>query len=474
MRASSYNIYVKLIEDDAHLIIQGYTGAIDKVNGAVYRYLQSEGKSGSASASTVQHLEGRGYLTERSVDEEREHVRKTAEIIHRRNLQGAGFIFAPTFSCQLRCTYCYEAPISHKEDEASLAVMTSEHVRSAYAAIDEIVDRFCKRPPREVTLYGGEPLMARNRDIVREIVEEGVRRKLRFRAITNGFDLMEYEDLLGIDKIYFLQITLDGPEEIHNKRRFARNGQPTFKDICRGVQLALDRGCAVALRTNIDRSNLNGLADLNEFYVDMGWSRNSKFHPYAYTTYGESKENLLEPMELLEASKGQIPRVEGQRSIGTNFGIDHCFNSLLRSRTIPLLRPIYCRSNAGGYIFGPDGHIYTCWDEVGLEEGRIGRYLPDLVWNEERSKEWLSRSIANIPECLDCPYGLICGGGCPRRAKRTYGTMLKPYCHQFRELFQYLVPNIYQDQAIAIEETGRQVLDEGQDPCQEIPLQLPS
>ena len=302
MRASSYNIYVKLIEDNAYLTIQGYTGAIDKVNGAVYRYLQSEGKSGSASVSTVKHLSGRGYLTERSVDEEREHVRKTAEIIHRMNLKGAGFIFAPTFSCQLRCTYCYEAPVSHRED--SSAIMTSEHVRYAYAAMDEIVERFGKRPPREITLYGGEPLMARNRDIVREIVEEGVRRKLRFKAITNGFDLTEYEDLLGIDKISFLQITLDGPEEIHNRRRFARNGRPTFRDICRGVQLALDRGCTVALRTNIDKSNLKGLANLNQFYVDMGWSRNPKFYPYAYTTYGEFKENLLEPMESLGGLAG--------------------------------------------------------------------------------------------------------------------------------------------------------------------------
>lgn len=476
VRSSSYNIYVKLIEDDAYLIIQGYTGAIDKVNGAVYRYLQSDGRGGpksappcgSISSSTVKHLEARGYLTERSLDEEREHVRRTAEIIHKNNLKGAGFTFAPTFSCQLRCTYCYEAHVSHREDEKSLAVMKSEHVRSAYAAMDEIVERLCKRPPKEITLYGGEPLMARNHDIVEEIVAEGVRRNLRFKAITNGFDLVEYEDLLGEGKIHFLQITLDGPEEIHNSRRFARNGLPTFRDICKGIQLALDKGCTVALRTNIDRSNLEGLAELNQFYSDMGWSRNKKFHPYGYTTYGQFKENLLEPMELLEASKGQISQLEGQRLIKTNFGIDHCFNTLLRSRTIPLLRPTYCRSNAGGYIFGPDGHIYTCWDEVGLEEGRIGSYMPDLVWNEERSREWLSRSIASIPECLDCPYGLICGGGCARRAKNAYGSMQKPYCYQFQELFQYLVPIIYQDQARAIEDAGR--LDECRDPCQETPL----
>ncbi|HWQ20822.1 MAG TPA: radical SAM protein [Methanotrichaceae archaeon] len=470
MRASSYNIYVNLIEDDAYLIVQGYTGAIDKVNGAVYRYLKSDGKDGSATSSTVQHLERRGYLTERSPDEEREKVRKIAEIIHKRSLKGAGFTFAPTFSCQLRCTYCYEAHISHREDEASLAVMTSEHVRSAYAAIDEIIERFGKRPPTEVTLYGGEPLLARNHDIVSEIVEEGVRRKLRFKAITNGFDLMKYEDLLGTDKIYFLQITIDGPEEIHNRRRFARNGRPTFNEICRGVQLALDRGCAVALRTNIDRSNLKGLAELNRFYMEMGWSRNPKFHPYAFTTFGESKENLLEPMEFLEASSGLIPRTEGQRSIKTNFGIDYCFNGLLRSRTIPSLHPTYCGSNSGGYIFGPDGYIYTCWDEVGLDEGRIGRYMPDLVWNEERSSEWLSRSIANIPECLNCSYGLICGGGCPRRAKKTYGSMRKPYCHQFSELFLHLVPILYRDNARAIEEMGKRALDESRDPCQETPL----
>ncbi|HWQ18277.1 MAG TPA: radical SAM protein [Methanotrichaceae archaeon] len=469
MRASSYNIYVKLIEDDAYLIIQGYTGAIDKVNGVVYRYLQSEDKCGSVSASDMQHLAHRGYLTERSLDEEREHVRKTAEIFHRLSLKEAGFVFAPTFSCQLRCTYCYEAPVSHREELS--AVMTSEHVRAAYAAMDEIVERFDRRPPREVILYGGEPLMARNHDIVREIVEEGMRRNIRFNAVTNGFDLMKYEDLLGIDKICALQVTLVGPEEIHDRRRFAKGGKPTFKDICRGIQLALDKGCIVSLRTNIDRSNLKGLARLNQFYMDMGWSRNPKFRAYGYTTFGELKENLLEPMELLEASRDLIPQVEGQSSISASFGINQCLNSLLHSGTIPYLRPVYCGSNVGACIFGPDGNIYTCWGEVGLDEGRIGRYLPDLVWNEERSKEWLSRSIANIPECLDCPYCLICGGGCARWAKRTYGSMFKPHCRQFRELFQYLVPIIYRDNAREIEETRLQDLDTNQDACQETPLQ---
>lgn len=445
MRTSSYNIYVRLQEEDAFLIIQGYTGAMDRINEQVYKYLKGENYNTElVTPSTIKQLSNRGYLTERSQQEERLHLKRIAEAYHHRHLKEAAFLFMPTFSCQLRCLYCYEAPISHKEDDTSQAVMSSEHIQSAYNAIDKICESLQKKSPTEITLYGGEPLIAKNYDIVKEIVEEGIKRSFRIRAITNGYDLVKYKDLLGKDKIDYLQITLDGVEDIHNCRRFTKDKLPTFKEICAGVQLALDVGCTVALRTNVDRSNLAGLKELNNFYIEQGWNKNSKFYPYAYVTHDWLRGKVMMPMELLKAVEEMFCDCRDQRLLNFDFGIDQCFMILLRGGEIPSLKPYYCGSSIGSYIFGPDGYIYTCWDEVGLEEGIIGSYMPDLYWNKERSNLWLRRSIANMPQCLECPYALLCGGGCGRQAKKATGSIMNGFCHQFQELFQYFAPALTQ------------------------------
>lgn len=53
----------------------------------------------------------------------------------------------------------------------------------------EQIQSYRERGNNVITLYGGEPLLAENKDIVTYIVEEGVKRGYKFEAITNGYDL---------------------------------------------------------------------------------------------------------------------------------------------------------------------------------------------------------------------------------------------------------------------------------------------
>ncbi len=449
MRASSYNIYVAL-NDDTYLIIQGYTGAVDKINAQVNDYLVSGGKiRENISELTIKTLIDRGYLTDRSPEEEREQLKRIAEIYHNRILRSSNFIFAPTFSCQFRCVYCYESPVAHREGPEFESVMKDEHVQSAYNAIDKITKDFKKNPPKEITLYGGEPLIAKNYDIIRSIVDEGIKRKFKISAITNGYDLVNYEPLLGKNKINSLQITIDGPEEIHNRRRFVKGGLPTFQKICSGIQIALDKGCIVNLRTNVDNFNISNLMELVQFYFEKGWSKNPRFRPYVFITdqYGK-----LEPMELINGIEKLFNTNIVNSPIKFNPNFSERIASLIRSNNIPPLTPDFCGATSGSCIFGPDGYIYACWQAVGLPENRIGGYYPKLEWNEEISGKWLNRYISNLPECLDCPYALICGGGCPTRAKRATGSMYNHHCFQFQEVFQHILPMIYQNHFKSFEE----------------------
>lgn len=75
---------------------------------------------------------------------------------------------------------------------------TKEMVDRAYEAMLEIEPDRNKH--QKITLYGGEPLLAKNREIVEYIVKRGVELGYKFDAISNGYEIQYYKDLFGEGK----------------------------------------------------------------------------------------------------------------------------------------------------------------------------------------------------------------------------------------------------------------------------------
>ncbi len=167
LRTSDYTIYVRLPESREFLLVHGYSGAIDLVQPNVMAFLKSYGKSDKDNLiadSTVGVLQQRGYLTHKSPEEEQARVKELADTIQRHRLKtGKGFLFIPAYDCNLHCSYCYETGISGSGTRWTQEVMTRGLVDAAYEAIKQLepdVER-CRR----ITLYGGEPLLAKNCDV---------------------------------------------------------------------------------------------------------------------------------------------------------------------------------------------------------------------------------------------------------------------------------------------------------------------
>lgn len=98
--------------------------------------------------------------------------------------------------------------------------------------------------------------MAENKDVVNYLVKKGIEKGYKFKAVTNGYEVEHYTNLLGKDSIYKLQITIDGPKEIHNKRRIHYKGYNTFDKIIKNIELALKRGVQINIRMNSDNENI--------------------------------------------------------------------------------------------------------------------------------------------------------------------------------------------------------------------------
>lgn len=85
LRVSSYMIPVKLeSKKDKYMLIHGYTGAMDIVDKNVVLELNA-GNIDIFSKDTLIILRKRGYITERTKDEEVEYVERIAHALHKRD-----------------------------------------------------------------------------------------------------------------------------------------------------------------------------------------------------------------------------------------------------------------------------------------------------------------------------------------------------------------------------------------------------
>lgn len=295
LRSSCYNIYLKSPREGYAYLVHGYSGAIDVVTEAVSHFLKTtrivtqeaidQGKL-AITKEDVELLKERGYLTIKTPKEEREHVWKFADVLHRMAKRRSSFLFLVAYDCNFRCPYCYENDISNKGRGWSKRVFSKKMVDRAYQTMSEI------QPNREmhlnsITLYGGEPLLARNYDIVTYIVEEGLKRNYTFGAVTNGYDLDHYIDLVGPGKIEWLQITVDGPPETHNRRRTHYRDGSSFEKIMHNVENVLRRGVKVSVRINTDTKVLSELPKVMDIFKERGFLDNTLFTVYSALVTGE-------------------------------------------------------------------------------------------------------------------------------------------------------------------------------------------
>ena len=446
MRTSSYNIYVKIPDSEEYLLVHGYSGAIDLVQPNVVKFLKNfDGRSyDGVSPTTIELLKKRGYLTEKSFDEEKTRVKELAEVIQRKS-KGASFYFVITYDCNLRCSYCYEKNLKRKGKEWIQTRMSKELVDKAFQAMKKIESEPGIKKVKDIGLYGGEPFLASNYDIVEYIFNKGIEQGYVFNAVTNGVDLDRYLPFLGKGKIERLQITLDGPPEEHDKRRFLADKSGSFNMIADNITNALETGVFINLRINIDQENINGLEILSDIFYQKAWVKFDNFSPYTVPLHHSGKPlkssyftlgDFMSKMDSLRSTKMEIIR-ENDYDVLTNF------KNALRKGSLLQFRASHCGSNRGMYLFDPFGDIYACWDAVGNQTNKVGIYSPELSLIQSEIDKWHKRIISSIPECSKCKYAFFCGGGCAQFAYNRNGCYFSSYCSDFPKVFHKFVPIAY-------------------------------
>ena len=493
LRASSYTIYVDLPnEPDQMLLVHGYTGAYDKVSKRVATYVRSlergtppkpmygdwtpeppvEGTVELPTEESIRILRRRGYLTQLSEEAEIQVLRKIATTLHERSMKSPpGYIFMPSYDCNLRCHYCFQDHMrTNPLYQHLLRRMSPAIVERIFQALPQIEAAHGFESGSAITrtigFFGGEPLVAVNRPIVEFIINKFLEiGPAKFWAVTNATELYAYEDLLRPDRIASVQITLDGPPEEHDKRRIYADGSGSFDKIARSIDLALGHGVNVSIRLNVDRGNVDQLPVLAGVMYQKHWDQSPHFSVYTAPIRASndkvSRRDTFDTWKLdrlLVAKQKEFPELviigrpdtavkDAARGI-----FDHPESGLPAS-----LKETFCSAHTGMYIFDAFADIYACWERTGDASIRIGHIHENgaLEMTAKIVDTWRTRTVASNPVCSSCRYALHCGGGCAVLAKDTTGTYHANYCDGFASRFRSSVAEAFVEHESGIAANAR-------------------
>lgn len=418
------------------------TGALDIVESNIWDKVCNE-KFEDIPYNPLSNLIERGYLY---YDLQKE--RELFKTLYNNYIQKAisrpiRFVFCPSFQCNLRCTYCFEKELPqnpHKYmDEALLgkAIDSAEEISLKYEGKIESVE-----------LFGGEPLLLRIKPLVKRILDFAKSKGATITIVTNGVEAIDFIDILHSFKkdIDMLQITVDGPKEIHDSRRRYPSGKGSFCKISESIDALLKNNINTNVRVNIDNTNINHLPELYQYVYEKGWVEHPNFSikPSLVTDHSTLEYNdiIIPEEKLLE----KLIKIYDQHPwLEELFGF-YLFKPLRHILDIvngaPNVAPrfVNCESNLIELnVFCPDGYIYVCPESIGNKEIAIGRFSPRLEFDLDKINIWKERTIAKMEKCRLCKFSPICGGGCTYSSILIFKKYNNPVCERFQEVLDTFI-----------------------------------
>lgn len=385
-----------------------------------------EGYDYSKVPMLYMQLRSLGYLVEDRQDDNLYNIIKMRHLTHLYGGNTLMLTVAITRSCNFDCSYCYEGNRTGKP-------MSQE--------VEDKLIRFIKSFKADhmgITWYGGEPLLAFDRilSIDRRIREMG--KTYTASMITNGYLLTE-EKIAKLNElnINYLQITLDGRKETHDSRRYLKNGDATYDVIISNIDkvLSTDFKGTVHVRVNIDGRNDEEFADVYNT-IRLRYPRDFGRRITVYPGFVKGDDHP-------DASCFFEPKEQGE-----------FISKMVKEHRISPL-PIFPQKGVPGctltrrnaFVVGPDGELYKCWDDVGLEEKVVGHIDRFNDWNISLLAEGMTGcSYLDSEECRECYYFPICNGGCHRiRQKNLYTDKPHSPCSYFRDNLEELLELHYEN-----------------------------
>ncbi len=361
-------------------------------------------------SSLVRELGEIGAVVAEGVDE-------LAETIGRFRAGSSGrrlrrFVILPTSYCNMGCAYCGQ-----------------EHVKGgiSHPRVQRKVDRIIhavassETTALHISWFGGEPLLGLR--VIREISEAVIpavrqaRKPYSSDVVTNGSLLTHrvLRQLYDDCQVRWIEVTIDGPREVHNARRRMRNGTATFDHI---VDLLGDvvgrnlyRGLGFGIRTNVDNENEDRVPELFTELAARGLA---------------SDRIVLKPAPV-HAWGNDVSQRELKRWEYARRELEWAALADRLGMTFPAGLPSQPRSNTciattrSSEVIDSAGRVYSCTEHPLVPGDLAARQLSTIellpsaqLRPAAELDSWYDEVSAGAWQCSSCPFLPVCGGGCPK------------------------------------------------------------
>jgi uncharacterized protein len=308
----------------------------------------------------------------------------------------------PTEACNFRCEYCYES-FQHGKMSREVATAVKRYLTRRAAEIRTL----------QVSWFGGEPLLARDviEEISAHILALAAAHPFAYSAdMTTNAYLLTPDSFAGLCRLGVrgYQITFDGTQAEHDKRRRLASGKPTFARIW--ANLAALRQSpeefAIRVRLHLHPANLAGIPD----FIDA----------FAARFGGDSRFSLfIRPVSCLGEASGSpfatIEHVEGI-ALAERFCRDCQRRGIAAATMSPADAAAICyASKLNSWVVRADGRLNKCTVALDSPSNDVGRILPDgsFALHCDLVKTW-SRGIGSAALAeLGCPLRDFPGGATP-------------------------------------------------------------
>ncbi len=343
--------------------------------------------------------------------------------------------------CNMACTYCFYL------EKSKLFSSTRVH-RMSEDILEETVKQVLRQGEREVSFgwQGGEPTLM-GLPFFRKAVEfqqlYGKGQSVGNGLQTNGLLIdEEWAEFLGQYK-FLIGLSLDGPEHIHNRYRFLRNGKGSWERVVESAKLLLDKGVATNALTVINDYSVNYPDEIYSFHKSIGLdymqfipclepdprdpSRKAPFSAPS-EKYGQF---LCRVFDLwLEDFDGMIATT----SIRFFDSLFHIYVDLPAPECTLL-------KECGVYVvIEHNGDVYAC-DFFVDPERKLGNIktgkLIDMLNSSKQNR--FGQLKATLPkECKKCSWLCTCRGGCTKdRLHNPSNAELNHFCESYKRFFEH-------------------------------------
>lgn len=438
------------------LLFHGVTGSIDEVRkdiGIKLKSMQREKVITNSELSRLglkkshfDFLKERGHLTDLKPSEEHAFFCKYAEELHehvRVKAQKRGYLMlVPSYYCNLACPYCFQNTFRNEGNAEVVQTMSPKTVDAIFqSGIHELFPELDDYSKIQITLYGGEPFLERNRPALERIIRYTQKYRIEVSAISNASQLETFLPLFGKErgKVSRVQISFDGDKLRHDQTRITHYGGGTFDKIVSNIQILLAQGTNISVRVNTHEENAPYLPLLIDCLRENGIADHPLVDIHGAAVHDHLDEKHPVPIFTRTKLSKQIEAQKVPVKSPLEFVMDSLEGLFDKSKAKRPMKTNFCMQNKPqSYLIDHLHDIYGCYEEAGKSHLKIGEMNDkgNVEFNN-RYQVYQSRHVGKYDPCSRCPVALTCGGGCPVAARgpsaEAHG-VFQQYCDSHKEL----------------------------------------